>query len=174
MQDGVLWADNTDGAGFMQDITRFVSLQGASLLFLGAGGAVRGLLPSLLEQGIVPAVASRKETTLLALQEAFPAILPFLWQEIPCSFDIVVHATSAMVKKEELQVPAILWKDKTFYYDLSYSKKEDTPFVSMAKAQGYFAQDGFGMLVLQAVESFYCWHGVKPNFRSFIGSKVLS
>ena len=50
--DGAIEGDNTDGAGLLADLRRLgVPLAGAHILVLGAGGATRGILAPLLEQG---------------------------------------------------------------------------------------------------------------------------
>ena len=48
-------------------------------------------------------------------------------------------------------------------YDLGYGVP-DTPFVRWARAHGAArAEQGFGMLVEQAAESFKVWRGVRPD-----------
>ena len=51
----------------------------------------------------------------------------------------------------------------TFCYDLMYSS-DKTVFIKWAiENEALRAADGLGMLVEQAAESFFIWHGVKPN-----------
>jgi shikimate dehydrogenase len=52
---------------------------------------------------------------------------------------------------------------RAYCYDLSYNLKGPTPFVTWARQQGLRVQDGLGMLIEQAAESFFIWHGVMPN-----------
>ena len=47
-------------------------------------------------------------------------------------------------------------------YDLVYSKV-DTPLISLAKQNGYSTISGLGMLLHQAVPSFYKWFNKKPT-----------
>jgi shikimate dehydrogenase len=51
--DGALWGDNTDGVGLIRDLesNNGVSLPGARILLLGAGGAARGAAAALLMRG---------------------------------------------------------------------------------------------------------------------------
>ena len=89
--------DNTDGIGFVTDITsRFgFNITNASILVLGAGGGVRGLLPSLLEQN--PkwiAVANRTLERAQTLADVFGVdAIPY---EATAAehFDLVINATS--------------------------------------------------------------------------------
>ena len=48
-------------------------------------------------------------------------------------------------------------------YDLMYAARP-TAFMVQAQAdQAQHTHDGLGMLVEQAAESFYLWHGVRPE-----------
>ena len=46
-------------------------------------------------------------------------------------------------------------------YDMVYGR--DTPFLALARAAGAAAEDGLGMLVEQAAESFLDWRGLRPD-----------
>ncbi|MDH5209617.1 MAG: shikimate dehydrogenase, partial [Burkholderiaceae bacterium] len=70
----VILGDNTDGIGFVRDVTERLNFKfgGCSVLVLGAGGAVRGLLGSLLDAS--PrwlAVANRSHQRAEELAEEF-------------------------------------------------------------------------------------------------------
>ncbi|HNG82044.1 MAG TPA: shikimate dehydrogenase, partial [Burkholderiaceae bacterium] len=56
------WADNTDGAGLVRDLTvnAGVPLAGQRLLLLGAGGAAAGVLGPLLEAGLAEIVVANR------------------------------------------------------------------------------------------------------------------
>ena len=47
-EDGRIAADNTDGIGLINDISRYVQLENKTILLLGAGGAARGILWPLI------------------------------------------------------------------------------------------------------------------------------
>ncbi|MFP6681939.1 MAG: shikimate dehydrogenase, partial [Gammaproteobacteria bacterium] len=51
--DGSTIADNADGTGLVRDLemNHGLILRGRRILLLGAGGAARGVIPTLLEQG---------------------------------------------------------------------------------------------------------------------------
>lgn len=157
-----LCADNTDGVGLIRDLSRHVSLLGARVLILGAGGAARGIIHPLLEaqpQQLV--VANRSAAPLLRLQAEVPQLVCVPLDQLSGSFDVVIHATSASTSGASLSVPDTLFSSLPFCYDLAYQKDHATPFVRYAQQRGCKACDGFGMLVEQAAEAFYIWHGVR-------------
>lgn len=167
MQDQVLHADNTDGIGFVRDIYRYLDLQGKNILILGAGGAARGIIPAIL--GVKPAqllVANRTQTKAAELQALFPALQIATLDDLiklTNTFDLIINATSASLDN---QVPALspnLVTTQTLCYDLAYKQNDDTVFVAYAKSLGCKGIGGLGMLVEQAAEAFYIWHGVRPS-----------
>ncbi len=48
---------------------------------------------------------------------------------------------------------------------MAYGKP--STFLDQAKARGVPTSEGFGMLVGQAIESFYIWNGIKPDLKEF-------
>ncbi|KTD51822.1 shikimate 5-dehydrogenase [Legionella quinlivanii] len=159
-----LHADNTDGIGLINDLKRHLVLDRLNVLILGAGGAARGIIYPLLEQGIKQlAVYNRSPERLKALASDFPDIDPLQRGDLRTAFDLVINATSSSTLQEAIPLPEVLWSAKPFCYDLSYQKEADTSFVSMAKSKDCQAIDGLGMLVEQAAEAFSIWHGVRPD-----------
>lgn len=161
MEDGQLQADNTDGVGFVRDISRFIKLENKAILILGAGGATRGILGPLLNakpEKIV--VANRTQSKAIELKEDFPKIQI---GEITGRYDLIINATSASLDAQNLALPESLFTNKPFCYDLAYNQVEMTPFVKLARSLGCKACDGLGMLVAQAAEAFTIWHGVRPQ-----------
>jgi shikimate dehydrogenase len=60
-------------------------------------------------------------------------------------------------------LPATLIGPSTVCYDMSYSTSE-TPFERWAVAQGCTqVEQGWGMLVEQAAESFRVWRSIRPD-----------
>lgn len=164
MQDGVLWADNTDGVGLVRDLTRFIKVKGQRVVILGAGGAARGIIAPLLnERPASLTLANRTLEKCRDLQAFFPSIEYLALEHLGCDYDLIINATSAQFKKEPLQLPSDCLIQKPLCYDLSYKRKEPTAFVRFAREFGCEAVDGLGMLVEQAAESFYIWHGIMPS-----------
>ena len=176
-ETGGIHADNTDGKGLLADVTTNAgwTLEGARILVLGAGGAVKGVIPSLLEVGPAALViANRTAERAQALAAEWAA------RAIPVSggsytlaagtpWDIIINGTSTGLSDE---MPALsnqtVLAEGCCCYDMAYGKGP-TPFMRWAAEQGAAeARDGLGMLVEQAAESFYLWLGEYPDTQPVI------
>lgn len=169
--DGSIRGDNTDGIGFIRDVTVNCDavIEDARVLVLGAGGSARGILGPLLAEA--PALLVLANRTL-ERAERLGRDLGVTGEVTICRFedlgaygvfDIVVNATSAGLAGERPPFPPSVVGDASFCYDLVYSVNS-TPFVDWAKVHGARrAVQGWGMLVEQAAESFTIWRGVRPE-----------
>lgn len=174
LETGEILGDNTDGIGFIRDLTDHyhVGLAGKRILIIGAGGAVRGILYPLLQQHPeLIIVANRTLATAETLAQEFKQwgnIAASSLDTIEGNFDLIIHGTSAGLQNETILLTPKILKQSTFCYDLIYSQSL-TPFLKWAKDNGVnkFA-DGTGMLVEQAAESFYIWRHVKPETKNVI------
>ncbi|HHX81897.1 MAG TPA: shikimate dehydrogenase [Pseudomonadaceae bacterium] len=172
-EEGQLCGHNTDGIGLLRDISANLqqSLAGCSVLVLGAGGATRGILQPLLEQG--PArvvVANRTVVKATELAQLFAPLGPISgcgYSDLPAApFDWIINATAASLQGELPPLPPACCGPATRCYDLMYGA-EPTAFMQWAAAQGAaLTADGLGMLVEQAAESWYLWRGVRPETTS--------
>lgn len=164
MKENQLHADNTDGVGLIRDMQRYTDLQSKNILILGAGGAVRGILEPLLAVGSTQlTIANRTLEKAKALTREFPEINCISLADLSSSFDLIINATSASLADNAIVLPAELMSRKPFCYDLAYKAQSDTAFIHSIKSQGCLGVDGLGMLVEQAAEAFYLWHGVRPK-----------
>jgi len=172
--DDVL-GDNTDGPGLVADIERRIGLPlaGARLLLLGAGGAARGVVLPLLEAGVARlAIANRTAATALALREELAGRLgPAHAARLSAGglafaeagFDLVVNATAAGLTDAAPAIPAAVWRGPLLALDMVYGARP-TAFMRAALEAGCpRVEDGLGMLVGQAAESFALWRGVRPE-----------
>ncbi|MFI4919487.1 MAG: shikimate dehydrogenase [Legionellales bacterium] len=158
-----LWADNTDGIGFMRDVTRYVELAEKRILIVGAGGAVRGIISPLLDaKPACLVLANRTLERARRLQQVFPQIRISELAQLNEHYDVVVNATSASLDGQLISLPEQCFLQKPFCYDLAYQQGGLTPFVHHAISMGCDAVDGLGMLVEQAAEAFYIWHKIQP------------
>jgi shikimate dehydrogenase len=152
--------DNTDGIGFVRDVTE-------RLEFGFSGGAVRGLLGSLLDAS--PrwlAVANRSHQRAEELAEEF-GVEAIHFDEIPAEhFDLIINGTTTGLHHEAPAIDPETFNDCLLAYDLVYAASP-TPFMQLAKAGGAKqVTDGLGMLIEQAAESFLLWRGVRPETQS--------
>lgn len=168
-EQGQLCGDNTDGTGLVCDLENHrTRLQGARVLILGAGGAVRGVLEPFLAAGATQIViANRTASKAHELAQAFGdlgVVSGCGFKEIdPAPFDLVLNGTSASLQGDLPPIPADVVARRTTCYDMMYGAKP-TPFCAWATAAGSGkVMDGLGMLVEQAAESFRIWRGVKPQ-----------
>lgn len=169
MNENQLSADNTDGIGLIRDLGRYLDLQGKRILVLGAGGAVRGIIsPLLTANPTCLVVANRTIAKVMELQAAFPQVRWSGLGDLTEAFDLVINATSASLDGQSILLPASCFSAKPLCYDLAYKQQEDTAFVRYAKSLGCEAVDGLGMLVEQAAEAFYIWHGVMPSTQTVL------
>jgi shikimate dehydrogenase len=168
-EHGTVVGDCTDGVGLCRDIVSNLgqSLQGASVLLIGAGGAARGVVGALLDclpQSLV--IANRTQATAEKLVHEFDAGNCFravaLGELVSHRFDVLINATSASLAGTALPIPAACFDRNALAYDMVYGKGL-TPFLAAAAAVGARTADGLGMLVEQAAEAFYVWRGVRPT-----------
>ncbi len=173
---GGMQGDNTDGTGFIRDLTinHERAIANRRVLLLGAGGAARGIIGPILDQqpeALVVANRTIERARALADELGTPdglTVCRFDELDEAGEFDIVINATSAGLKGEQPPFPESLVRSGTFCYDLAYSLKP-TPFVVWAEANGAGrAVQGWGMLVEQAAESFAIWRGMRPETRPIL------
>ena len=197
LKDGVLHADNTDGIGLVRDLRDNLccDIAGKEILIMGAGGAVSGILPNLINaQPASIDIVNRSEKRINELHKLYFRHLSdkhvrsqfhiwksHLWRSK--NYDFVINAVSvAPVKRYALNIPKsrrqvshleIIYPDDligphTIVYDLNYSL-EPTDFVNWGvRNEAFLVQDGLGMLVEQAAESFYHWHKVRPQTKGLV------
>ncbi len=169
-EGGTLLGDNTDGVGLINDLTRNLGfeLREARVLMLGAGGAARGVMGPLLEQGVWElTVANRTPARAHALCAEFSEdgkVASCGFTDIPgLAYDLIINATAASLHGEMPNLPAGLVGKTTLCYDMAYGRGA-TPFTAWAEAQNAGQTcKGWGMLVEQAAVSFELWRGVRPD-----------
>jgi shikimate dehydrogenase len=171
-RDGDILADNTDGAGLVNDIQRNagLDLQGRRVLLIGAGGAAAGVLgPLILAQPAGITVANRTLSKASELVERHAALALLQKTELTAhdlqglaaDFDVVINATASSLSGAEVPVAASTLKSGALAYDMMYGPAAQG-FMTWAREHGAVARDGLGMLVEQAAESFLIWRGVLP------------
>ncbi|MGS1105221.1 shikimate dehydrogenase [Achromobacter anxifer] len=174
-RDGAWHGCNTDGVGLVSDLLRLgLRLSGASVLLVGAGGAARGVLQPLAEAGcarihIVNRTASKAEELAASWRDS--GVSPqtavtggsLADAALAGGWNLVINATASGLQNAAPDLPPGLYAPGAAAYDMMYGA-QPTAFMRQAQADGAaLAADGLGMLVGQAAESFYIWHGVRPD-----------
>lgn len=175
-EDGSSFGDNTDGVGIVHDLTRNLGahLKDRRILILGAGGAVRGALGSILdEEPESIAIANRnveKAESLAAEFSIYGAVHGYGYAQLQGQqqYDLVINGTSASLQGQMPVLPDGLLNTGSICYDMMYGPAP-TIFMQWAAAHGAAqVADGLGMLVEQAAEAFYLWRGVHPQTAAVI------
>lgn len=168
LDDGRLYADNTDGAGLASDLERLGWLQsGQKTLILGAGGATKGVLLPLLKAGLDITLYNRTLDKAVVLAEKFAKygkIQTACFEQLADQqFDLIINATSLGLQGKYVELPPHLLASAKVY-DMQYAVDMQTPFLNYAKSCGAKAyQDGLGMLVGQAAFAFSLWENQFPD-----------
>lgn len=171
LQNGGIYADNTDGYGFLQNIKSkykdWSAREGISVVF-GAGGASRAILAALIEDGASDIIlANRTRSRADQLRSDFGAKIKVVeWMKIQnylSDASTIINTTSlGMVGKTDLPIPLNALKKNTLVTDIVYTPIE-THLLATAAKMGCRTVDGLGMLIHQAIPGFERWFGIKPG-----------
>jgi shikimate dehydrogenase len=166
-----LIADNSDGAGFLDNLLASVpglDLTAATVSILGAGGAARGVIFALLGADVGKVrVFNRTRARADAVATYFgPRVEAFDWAERTDrsrAASLLVNATSlGMRGGQPLDMDVSGLDPRCVVADIVYVPLE-TGLLSAARARGLVAVDGLGMLLHQAVPGFEKWFGTRPE-----------
>ena len=176
IEGGAVHADNTDGAGLVNDIQNNagISLAGREVLLIGAGGAAAGALAPLLAAGpgrlvLVNRTRARADA-LVASHKAHPSMQALLQKTelvaadltgLAGHFDVVINASASSLTGGGVPVEGRVLKPGALAYDMMYGPAA-TGFMDWAREHGATPRDGLGMLVEQAAEAFALWRRVRP------------
>lgn len=163
-------ADNTDGAGLVDDIERNagVALAGKRVLLIGAGGAASGALGPLLAAGpAAVTVANRTVANARALVQRHEralgtaALRAAPLDDCGTGFDVVVNASATSLQGAAVPVTPSVLAPGALALDMMYGQAA-RGFLDWAERHGGRGRDGLGMLVEQAAAAFELWRGVRP------------
>ncbi|UWQ32804.1 shikimate dehydrogenase [Leisingera sp. M527] len=170
-RDGTILADNTDGYGFITNLHQGApdwDPQSGPAVLLGAGGACRAVVASLLEAG-VPEILLTNRTRGRAdqLRSDFGNRIRVVeWVQAGNVIEegaLIVNTTSlGMVGKPRLRVPMDGLQSNAVVTDLIYAPLK-TDLLQTAEEAGCTVVDGLGMLLHQAVPGFERWFGHRPE-----------
>jgi shikimate dehydrogenase len=180
--DGRVHADNTDGYGFLENLRQGSpgwQADAGPCVVLGAGGAARAVVASLIEAGAEEIrLTNRTRNRAEALRAEFGTKVTVVdWVQAGNAIEgaaTVVNTTSlGMVGKSEFRVPLDGLSPDAVVTDLVYTPL-DTALLIRAREIGCRTVDGLGMLLHQAVPGFERWFGVKPEVDAALREAVLA
>jgi shikimate dehydrogenase len=169
--DGSLSGTNNDGFGYIASIREAKPdwrADAGPITVLGAGGAARAVLVSLIDEGakeirLTNRTASRAED--LAREFGGP-IKTVAWNDRHDALQgaaMVINTTSqGMVGQPEMDLTLDLLPKSALVSDIVYIPLE-TSLLSTARQRGNTTVNGLGMLLHQARPAFKAWFGVMPD-----------
>ena len=160
---------NTDGVGLVRDLSfHGIAITGRRVLILGAGGAVRGVLPELLAaRPAMIAVVNRTRERAEELVNTFRQRYSIPLETVELSkttphFDLVINGTSAsLTSNARPDIDAAIVR-RADCYDMVYGANARFHLWAREITQGK-SIDGLGMLIEQAAEAFWIWRGSRPE-----------
>lgn len=172
--NGKLIGYNTDGRGYVESLIEETgeTLKDKHILVIGAGGAARGIVTSLVLHGI-----GRLTITNRTKEKAVPLIDIATSHNTKAEmtdkeevekqlheYDIIINTTSIGMSPEVDQSPLSLetLPPGKVVSDLIYNPIE-TKFLKEARLKGAKTVNGVGMFVNQAALAFEYWTGKRPD-----------
>ncbi len=161
--DGHLVGYSTDGDGLVDWLAACgVSVAGAAVAVLGAGGAARSVVDALGRAGAARIAVVNRTATRAVEAAGLAAVARVGTVDDLGAATIVVNATSVGMGTGELPVDPDRLRPGQVVADLVYHPL-DTALLRAAHAVGCTTVDGLGMLVHQAVRQQVLWTGRHPD-----------
>jgi 3-dehydroquinate dehydratase / shikimate dehydrogenase len=160
-QEGKLYGFNTDVAGITGPLEKRLSLRGAKVLVLGAGGAARAAVFGVRDKGADVFILNRtpEAAQKLARQSGSKTIKK---EALPkAAFDVIINATPiGMAGQKGAQLLEAKDLNTKLVFDLVYNPLE-TPLLRLARQQNIPIITGIEMFVQQGARQFEIFTG-KP------------
>jgi len=179
---GHVVAHNTDVGALVAEIGALAASPKTALV-LGSGGATLAAVAALSRLGVRELGVSARRFDLATPESSWPLsseltrlgaeLVPWplagagAFGDFAARSEVIVQATSAGMHGAApgSEIADVLpWERLaagTVFYDLVYNPRE-TELVRRARAKGFHASDGLGMLIGQAALAFELWLGVAP------------
>jgi len=187
--DGTIYGTNTDGIGLVRDIVENHNspIHDKRILILGAGGAVSGVLQSLLMQlpkqiFIANRTPERAEQLAADMQtlcqpkngDETCVLAGGGFNDIEGEYDLIINGTAASLQGIMPPIPESCLAAGVHCYDMMYGGRP-TAFENWCEDQGADQiMNGLGMLVEQAAESFSIWRNKMPDTKPVLEAMRLS
>ena len=179
---GALHGFNHDGFGYIQslrDAKPDWQANAGPITVLGAGGAARAVVLSLLDEGATEIrLLNRTRDKAQALAAEFgAAIAVHDWgqrSEALRGIALLANTTNqGMHGQPELDIQLDGMPQTTLVSDIIYTPLE-TPLLRAARLRGNPTVNGLGMLLNQARPAFRSWFGVMPEITPALHQAVLA
>ncbi|WP_088066930.1 shikimate dehydrogenase [Gottfriedia luciferensis] len=171
-KNGLLYGKNTDGIGYCRGLSFVLKkpIEQEKILIIGAGGAARAILYSLLHLGVKQITVTNRtlekahelvdgkfmnEVNIMSISDA---------EEKLGQFSLIIQTTSVGMKPNENSIPLSLanLSSNTVVSDLIYSPFK-TAFLKDAEQRNAIIQNGLPMFIYQGALAFQEWTGIFPN-----------
>jgi shikimate dehydrogenase len=183
--DGSLEARNTDAYGFRENLRDCASdwdPAAGPAVVLGAGGAARAIVASLLEDGVaeirlVNRTPARAEQIAAELAMPGSCVSVHTWdtrEAVLAHAGLLVNTTSlGMTGEPPLEIDIAGLPLQAVVVDIVYVPL-DTPLLVEARRRGHRTVDGLGMLLHQGRPGFEAWFGTKVRVTRELRAAVLT
>jgi shikimate dehydrogenase len=180
--DGTLHGSNTDGFGFLENLTSGApdwTAGDGPVVVLGAGGAARAVVAALLGAGVTEVrLTNRTVERAEALADEIGGNISVIgWENRSSVLDgaalLVNTTTLGMTGKPPLDIDLGPLPVSAVVNDIVYAPLM-TPLLSAAENRGNPIVDGIGMLLHQARPGFHRWFGVEPEVTDNLKAHVLA
>jgi len=171
--NGKLLGYNTDVTGIMKTLEEYKDdLKGATVSVLGAGGAARSAIYTLIRHfnvkkiNIINRTVEKAESLkdyfsskmLFTKIKTFELIPPDV-TEVLAKSKLIINTSSVGMSPDEDDSPTTIpesFNSKQIVFDIIYNP-ENTKFLELAKEQGALTINGLKMFVEQGARSFELW-----------------
>ena len=162
--DGRFSGYNTDAAGVITPLAQRLTLQGARVLVVGAGGAARAAVFACVDRGAEVFLVNRTHEAAAALaQQAGATALYKKELTHQPTFDALIQATPAGMRGNPIDLAFTLEQVQTkLVFDMVYNPLE-TSLLRVARSRGIATISGIEMFVHQGAAQFELWTGQRPE-----------
>lgn len=174
-----LVGSNTDAFGFAANLDDAAPgwRNAKAAVVLGAGGAARAIVWSLLQEGFRDVrIVNRTKRRAEELAAAFPPATAFDFASLSIALEgasLLANASVlGMTGGPTLEIDLTALESGAIVFDAVYHPLE-TLLLHQAREKGFVAVDGLGMLLYQAVSGFEHWFGIKPEVTPKLRAAVL-
>jgi shikimate dehydrogenase len=162
-RDGRLIGYNTDGPGLARDLEDWIGIRGKTFVILGAGGAARAAVFTLIQEGGTPVIVNRTAERARALAERFGCRWGLAAEIERLEADCLINTTPLGMFPDTDRTPL---KDTFLVHfpqvmDMIYNPVK-TRLLRESEAAGCAIRSGVGMFVHQGAEQIRLWTGMEP------------